>query len=148
MALAARQVKKTLIFVSLAFVVLCVLMVAERFLIKELDRRAIWQDEEFRAYLANPGPRNYNSIMAYECQYHPIGWIYRYRICLIEGGDYLPPGKKSYEDAFFLIVVGAKSFFSPLPEQNSDREIWDSTLIWYLDSDLRKISDQRKGLEQ
>jgi hypothetical protein len=148
MALAARQVKKALIFLLLAFVVLCVLMVAEQILIKQLDRRAIWQDEEFKAYLAKPGPRNYDSLVAYDCQYRPIGWIYRYRICVIEGGDYLPPGKQSYEDAFFLIVVGAKSVFSPVPERNADREIWDSTLIWYLDSDLRKIGDQRKGLEQ
>ncbi len=143
-----RPIKKWLLFVLLAFVVLFALIVAEQLLIKQLDRRALWQDEEFKAYLTNPGPRNYDSIVAYDCQYRPIGWIYRYRICVIEGGDYLPPGKKSYEDAFFLIVVGAKSFVSPLPKRNADREIWDSTLIWYLDSDLRKISDQRKGLEQ
>jgi hypothetical protein len=148
MALAATQVKKALIFVSLAFVVLCVLVVAEHFLIKELDRRAIWQDEEFRAYLANPGPRNYNSIMAYECQYRPIGWIYRYRICVHEGGSYQDPKHQLPEQGYYLIVIGAKGYLSLLPEEGGGRETWDRTLIWALDSELRPFGDQRKGIDE
>jgi hypothetical protein len=148
MGVTARQVKKGLLFVLLAFVLLGVLMVAEQLLIKELDHRAIWQDNEFNAYLADPGPRNYDSRMAYDCKYRPIGWIYRYRICVMEAGYYQDPNHQLPERGYYLIIIGVKGYLSLLPEEGGGRETWDRTLIWALDSGLRPFGDQRKGTNE
>jgi hypothetical protein len=142
MALAARQVRKGLLFVLLAFIVL---FTAEQLLLKLLDWRAKWRDDEFKAYLANPGPRNEDSSQIYGCQYRSIAWFYRYRICIKDLDSQRTSSQNVEEPTYTLHIIGAAGYLSPIPEEGGDRETWDSTNIWVVDDELRIVDDMRKG---
>jgi hypothetical protein len=143
MTLTARQVSRGLLFVLLAFIVL---FTAEQLLLKLLDWRAKWRDDEFKAYLANPGPRNEDSRKIYGCQYRSIAWFYRYRLCVLDVGMREVDSEGIKQPYYYLILIGTTGHLSPISEENGDRITWDGTYIWVLDKDLRVVEDLRKGL--
>ena len=142
MTLTAREAKRGLLLVLLAFMVL---FTAEQLLLKLLDWQAKWRDDEFRAYLANPGPRNENSRKIYSCQYRSIAWFYRYRLCVLDVGMREANSEGHEEPFYYLILVGTTGHLSPISEENGDRITWDSNNIWVLDKDLGVVEDLRRG---
>jgi hypothetical protein len=140
-----KQVKKWLVFALLA---LTALFVAEQLLLKFLDWRAKWDDEAFKAYLANPGVPQANKGMIYRCQYQPIAWVYRYRICIRDAGVRILNGENEEEPHYYLVMLGTTGHLTIMPEENGDRETWDRTNIWLVDKNLNVLEDLRKGVEK
>jgi hypothetical protein len=139
--------RKVLRWIGLLLLGLVGLALAEQFLIAALDYRARWRDEDFKAYLANPGTRNYGKIILYDCQYRPIGWIYQFRVCIMDYGRRVDKSRNIDEPQYVLFVIGAKGYFSPLPEGSRGRETWDRKLIWSLNDKLQIVGDRRGGAE-
>ncbi len=144
MGIPIRKLRR---WIGLLLLGLVALALAEQFLIAALDYRAMWRDEDFKAYLANPGTRNYGKTILYDCQYRQIGWIYRFRICIKDGGRRVNKSQNLDEPLLYLIIIGAKSFFSPIPEGSRGRETWDRKLIWSLNDKLQIVGDRRGGAE-
>jgi hypothetical protein len=138
-----KQVKKWLVFALLA---LTALVVAEQLLLKFLDWRAKWDDEAFKAYLANPGPRNELSTRLYDCQYHQIAWFYRYRICIHDLGAHRVDSQNVERPIYTLEIVGTTGYLSLIPEEGGDRATWDASNIWVVDDNLRFLEDMRQRL--